>query len=144
MQDFEKRRKHRREARPPENAQRTSRQSEISKLHIFELASLKLTPDEHRFDPAVQETSYSPSDMTSENNSNRPPSPTPELSDITDDTGDYIVRENVPSLDNMTIAVHQPSSPSKDDFHYGGFVESPDTTGVPVQSSPFGMVSSSV
>jgi hypothetical protein len=45
------------------------------------------------------------------------------------------------SPENSTFESRQSSSPSKDDFHYGGFVQSlsQDTTDLFQRSSPFGM-----
>jgi hypothetical protein len=47
------------------------------------------------------------------------------------------------SPENVSVEVEQPSLSPKDEFHYGGFIESPNYNRSPLHSSPFSMHASS-
>jgi hypothetical protein len=74
-----------------------------------------------------------------ESASHEPQSPMPpESSTRPGETDIYALIGAESSPENLMSKVQRPSSPSKDDFHYGGFMESPSRHRSPVHSSPFG------
>jgi len=63
------------------------------------------------------------------------------VADLPEQEHDYVSVGLGISPENPTLGSHHPSSPSKHDFHYGGFVESPSTqpAGSPSPSLPYSM-----
>jgi hypothetical protein len=144
LQDFERRQKHHEEVQTKVNLQDRLAQPETSTRDGAGVGSSESNlmhcnvPDKHDRDLAAQQTDGLLSDPISENTGNRPCTPTSEASDIASESDAYSPRESAPSPENMAIAIQQPSSPSKDDFHYGGFLESSSASRISVHSSPFG------